>query len=109
MNTNKISQKRRIRAKISGTAEIPRLSVSTSLMHIQAQIIDDSKGVTLCAATDIKEKGTKTEKAERVGTAVAEKAKGLKIKKVVFDRGTRIYHGRVKALAEAARKAGLEF
>lgn len=109
MNANKISRKRRVRAKISGTTEIPRLSVSASLAHIQAQIIDDSKSITLCAANDSKEKGTKTEKAAKVGAEIAGKAKELKIKKVVFDRGSRIYHGRVKALAEAARKAGLDF
>lgn len=109
MNINKIAQKRRVRAKISGTTEIPRLSVFTSLAHIRVQIIDDTKGVTLCSADDSKEKGTKTEKSQKVGELIAEKAKALKIKKVVFDRGSKIYHGRVKALAEAAREKGLDF
>lgn len=110
-NLNAILRKRRVRAKISGTTEIPRLSVHASVAHISAQLIDDVKGVTIAAATDvrIKEKATKTEKATKVGTEIAEAAKKAGVKKVVFDRGSKIYHGRVKAVAEAARKAGLEF
>lgn len=107
----KILRRRRVRAKISGTAEVPRLSVSVSLGHVRAQIIDDLKGVTLVSATDLalKEKMTKTEKASKVGELIAEKAVKAGIKKIVFDRGPKMYHGRVKALAEAARAKGLEF
>lgn len=108
---SKLIRKRRVRAKIFGTTEVPRLAVAVSLSHIQAQIIDDVNGKTLCASSDliIKEKKTKTEKAILVGADIAEKAKALKIKKVVFDRGSKIYHGRIKALADSARKKGLEF
>lgn len=108
---NQKLRKKRVRAKIAGTAEIPRLSVSSSLLHIRAQIIDDEKGITLCFADDlnIKEKLTKTEKAQIVGEEIAKKTKEKKIDRVVFDRGYRIYHGRVRTLAEAARKAGLKF
>lgn len=113
---NKISKNRqirkaRVRTKISGTPEIPRMSVSVSLSHIRVQLIDDTKSVTLCSASDlaIKDKMTKTQKAEKIGTEIATKAKTLKISKVVFDRGYKLYHGRVKALADAARKAGLSF
>lgn len=110
-NVNRELRKKRVRAKISGTAEVPRMSVATSLSHIRVQLIDDTKGVTLCAADDlsIKDKKTKTEKAMAVGDSIAKLAKDKKIKKVVFDRSFKLYHGRVKALAEAARKAGLEF
>lgn len=111
MNQSKIQRKRRVRAKVYGTKEVPRLSVSASLSHIRAQVIDDTTGKTLAYASDEKqkEKATKTQKAEKVGTKVAELAKKAGVKKVVFDRGAKLYHGRVKALAEAARKAGLEF
>jgi large subunit ribosomal protein L18 len=111
MNTSRDQRKRRVRAKISGTPEIPRLSVSASLSHIRAQVIDDTCGKTLAYSSDEKtsEKATKTAKAEKVGTEIAEIAKKAGIKKVVFDRGAKLYHGRVKALAEAARKAGLDF
>lgn len=110
-NLNRTIRKNRVRAKVSGTPEVPRLAVSTSLSHIRVQIIDDTKGVTLCAADDfkIKDKKTKTEKAMMTGEAIAKIAAEKKIKKVVFDRSHRLYHGRVKALAEAARKAGLDF
>lgn len=108
---NKMLRKRRVRAKISGTADVPRLSVHASLAHIQAQVIDDLKGVTLASASDqsIKEKMTKLKRAEKVGADIAEVAKKAGVKKVVFDRGAKLYHGRVKALAEAARKGGLDF
>ena len=101
----------RTRAKIHGTADRPRLSVNISNMHVTAQIIDDDKGATLAYATTVgtKQKGSKTELAAFVGGEIAKKAKKAKIEKVVFDRGSRLYAGRMKALAEAARKEGLEF
>lgn len=106
----------RVRKKIFGTAERPRLNVFRSLNEIYAQVIDDNKGHTLVAASSIdhelrsKMKGlTKTEQARLVGRAVAERAKAKGIQKVVFDRGGYQYIGRVKALAEGAREAGLEF
>jgi large subunit ribosomal protein L18 len=110
-NLNRELRKKRVRAKISGTAEVPRMSVATSLSHIRVQIIDDTKGLTLCSADDlkIKDKKTKTEKAAMVGETITKLAKEKKINKIVFDRSFKLYHGRVKALAEAARKAGLEF
>lgn len=106
----------RVRKRISGTSERPRLSVFRSLHHIYAQIIDDTVGRTLVSAADI-EPGVrgavdgkkKTEVAALVGAAIAQKAKAKGISTVVFDRGGFQYHGRVKALAEAARKAGLQF
>lgn len=104
-------RKQRIRATVSGIATRPRLSVSTSNLHISAQVIDDIAGKTLASAYDIetKTKGTKTEKAAAVGELIAEKALKAKISEVVFDRGGKLYHGRVKALAEAARAKGLKF
>ena len=102
---------KRTRAKIHGTAERPRLSVNFSNQHIVAQIIDDDKGATLAYATTVGSKmtGSKVEKAEKIGTEIANKAKSAKISKVVFDRGSKLYAGRMHALAEAARKEGLEF
>lgn len=106
-------RKFRIRSKISGTAERPRLSVSVSNKHISAQLIDDTTRHTIVAATTIgqtsKAKGTMTEKATLIGETIAKKAKKAGVKKVVFDRNGKMYHGRVKALADAARKEGLEF
>ncbi len=101
----------RTRAKIHGTADRPRLSVNISNMHVTAQIIDDDKGATLAYATTVgaKQKGSKSELAAFVGSEIAKKAKKAKIEKVVFDRGARLYAGRMKALADAARKEGLEF
>lgn len=101
----------RTRAKIHGTAERPRLSVNISNKHIIAQIIDDDKGVTLAYATTVgsKDKGSKSELAAKIGAEIAKKAKKAKIEKVVFDRGARLYAGRLSALADAARKEGLEF
>ena len=98
-------------AKIHGTAERPRLTVHFSNQHITAQVIDDDKGTTLAYATTVGTKisGSKTEKAAEIGKLVAEKAKKAKISKVVFDRGSKLYAGRMAALAEAARKEGLEF
>lgn len=107
---------RRVRKKVVGTTERPRLNVFRSLKHIYAQIIDDDKGHTLAAAStlDPELRGkldglNKTEQAELVGRLVAERALARGIKKVVFDRGGYKYHGRVKALAEGSRKVGLEF
>ena len=101
----------RTRAKIHGTAERPRLSVNISNLHVTAQIIDDDKGATLAYATTVgsKDKGSKTELAAKIGSEIAKKAKKAKIEKVVFDRGSRLYAGRLSALADAARKEGLEF
>lgn len=99
-----------MRGKIFGTAKRPRLSVFRSGKHIRAQLIDDEKAETLASASDLALKeGTKTEKALVVGEELAKKALKLKIKKVVFDRGGYKYHGRVKAVAEGARKGGLKF
>lgn len=106
----------RVRKKISGTAECPRLAVFRSASHIYAQIIDDDKGVTLVAASTldkaIKDKiafGGNVEAAKEVGKLVAEKAIDAGITDVVFDRGGYMYHGRVQALADGAREAGLKF
>lgn len=101
----------RTRAKIHGTAERPRLSVNFSNLHITAQIIDDDKKTTLAYASTVGQKlsGSKTEKAAIIGKQIAEKAKKAKIKAVVFDRGSKLYAGRMSALADAARKEGLEF
>ena len=108
---NKVFRAKRTRAKIHGTAERPRLSVCFSNRHIVAQIINDDKGITLAYATTVGSKitGTKKEQAEQIGTEIAKKAKSAKISKVVFDRGSKLYAGRMSALAEAARKEGLEF
>jgi large subunit ribosomal protein L18 len=110
---NQLNRRRaRVRARISGTPERPRLSVRISLRHVIAQIINDLDGRTLVYVTTVGAKaasGTMTEKAAWAGKEVAELAKKAKIKRVVFDRGGRIYHGRLHALAEAAREAGLEF
>ena len=102
----------RIRSKISGTAECPRLSVFRSNTNIFVQLIDDVKGVTLASSSSVELKlknGGNVEGARLVGKDIAEKAKKLKIKNVVFDRGGYLYHGRVEALANAARENGLEF
>jgi large subunit ribosomal protein L18 len=102
----------RVRAKISGTASCPRLCVFRSNKHIEAQIIDDVKRVTLVASSSVAlklENGSNIEAAKKVGADLAAKAKALKIKEVVFDRGGYVYHGRVAALADAAREGGLKF
>jgi len=106
-----IQRKNRTRARIHGTAQHPRLSVHISNVHITAQIIDDDKKATLAYATTVgsKQKGSKTELAAYVGTEIAKKAQRAKIEKIVFDRGSRLYAKRMNALAEAARKEGLEF
>jgi large subunit ribosomal protein L18 len=100
----------RIRAKLAGTGERPRLNVYRSLNNIYAQVIDDQTGTTLVSASTIKLKtGGNIAAAKEIGKEVAEKAVEKGIKKVVFDRGGYLYHGRIKALADAARDAGLEF
>jgi large subunit ribosomal protein L18 len=103
---------KRIRSRVSGTAERPRLAVFRSVKHIYAQVIDDMNGTTLVAASSNEKSspnGGNVAGAKSVGKTVAERAKDKGIKSVVFDRGGYLYHGRVKALAEAAREAGLEF
>ena len=102
---------KRMRFRITGTPERPRLAVFRSAKHIYAKIIDDVKGVTLVSAStlNVEAEGTKTDAAKAVGEAVAKKALDAGITKVVFDRGGNIYHGRIKALAEGAREAGLDF
>ncbi len=105
-------RKKRVRATVTGTAERPRLTVTISNVHVSAQIIDDVAKKTIVAATTVgskSAKGTLTEKAAMIGTEIAKKAIAKKVKAVVFDRNGRQYHGRVKALAEAARAGGLEF
>ena len=100
----------RIREKLSGTTERPRLNVYRSLNHIYAQVIDDQKGETIASASTIKLKiGGNVAAAKDIGKEIAEKAVAKGVKKVVFDRGGYLYHGRIKALADAAREAGLEF
>lgn len=102
----------RVRAKLSGTTERPRLSVFRSLKHISAQLIDDTTSKTLATATDLEVKGgkaTKTEVAMEVGKLLAKKATEKKIVTAIFDRGSFKYHGRVKAVAEGAREGGLQF
>ena len=108
---NRSLRKNRVRARVHGTAERPRLTVTISNMHVSAQIIDDDKAVTLAAATTVGKKatGTMTEKCAAIGTEIAKAAKKKKITKVVFDRNGRQYAGRLSALADAARKEGLEF
>jgi large subunit ribosomal protein L18 len=104
---------KRVRAKISGNTKIPRLCVFRSPQHIYAQLVDDQEGKTLSSASSKelrKKKGQKKiDRAKEVGRLIAKKAKDAKIEKVVFDRGGYKYHGRVKALAEGAREAGLKF
>jgi large subunit ribosomal protein L18 len=111
---NEIRQRihRRIRQKLSGSAERPRLNVFRSLNHIYAQVIDDASGTTLASASTLALKaktGGNVSAAREIGKAIALGAQAKGIKKVVFDRGGFLYHGRIKALAEAAREAGLEF
>ena len=114
-DSNKSRQKRhtRVRAKITGTSERPGLNVFRSEAHIYAQIIDDTKGVTLCSASSVEKdfdgKGSNKEGARKVGAKIAARAAEKGITDVVFDRGGYIYHGRVKELAEGAREGGLKF
>ena len=118
VDKNKSRQKRhlRVRKRISGTAERPRLNVFRSSKHIYAQLIDDQKGVTIAAASTLDKEisdsiknGGNVDAAQKVGALIAERAKAAGISNVVFDRGGYLYHGRIKSLADAAREAGLEF
>lgn len=112
-NKQRLRRHKRVRSKISGTPERPRLNVFRSEANIYAQLIDDVNGVTLACASSLEKAfegtGSNCEAAKKVGQAVAERAKAKGISVVVFDRGGYIYHGRVKALAEGAREGGLEF
>lgn len=105
-----IRRQHRVRAKVKGTSARPRLSVNVSNRHISAQIIDDTKNQTIVgiSSVSINTKGSLTVMAEKVGTSIAKLAKSKKIKQVSFDRGSKLYHGRIKTLADAARKEGLE-
>ena len=109
----RLKRHKRVRAKISGTPERPRLNVFRSETNIYAQIIDDVNGKTLVSASSLEKAfecdGTKTDAAKKVGQGVAERAKAAGISEVVFDRGGYVYHGRVAALAEGAREGGLQF
>jgi len=109
--SNLTLRKNRVRAKVGGSSQRPRLTVFISNTHVSAQLIDDENGKTLAAATSVGQKltGTMTEKAAKIGEEIAKKASAKKIKAVVFDRNGRRYAGRLKALADAAREKGLEF
>ena len=111
MNNTKTRRQLRVRAKVGKAADRPRVSIYRSSKYISAQIIDDMKNITIVGLSDkeLKTKGTKTEKAKALGILLAEKAKAKKVKKVVFDRGSYAYHGRVKAVSEGLREGGLEF
>lgn len=110
---NRVKRHLRVRAKISGTPDCPRLNVFRSAKHIYAQLIDDTKGVTLCSASTLEKGfegfGGNAEAAKKVGQKLAERAKEKGIGDVVFDRSGYVYHGRVAALAEGAREGGLNF
>ena len=115
-NKIRIRKHLRVRKKVNGTSERPRLNVFRSLNHIYAQVIDDTKGITLVAASTLDEalkgkftNGGNKDAAKAVGTLIAKKALEKGLKTVVFDRGGYLYHGRIKELAEAAREAGLDF
>jgi large subunit ribosomal protein L18 len=113
--TTRQRRHRRIRVSLSGTDQRPRLNVFRSLQHIYAQVIDDSTGTTLASASTNEAharadaSGSKTDRARSVGRTIAERAKEKGVTTVVFDRGGYMYHGRIKALADGAREAGLEF
>jgi large subunit ribosomal protein L18 len=105
----RLRRHRRVRRKLSGTPDRPRLAVYRSNRHIYVQLVDDQGARTLAAASDLSiAEGDKGDRAKKVGQAIAERAKALGVGRVVFDRGGRLYHGRVKAVAEGAREGGLE-
>jgi large subunit ribosomal protein L18 len=108
---NRLKRHKRVRVHVSGTKERPRLAVYRSLNHVYAQLIDDAGSHTLAAASTValKAKGNGIAEAAKVGKEIAAKAKAAGVSSVVFDRGGSLYHGRIKALADAAREAGLEF
>ena len=110
---NRIKRHKRVRGKVSGTAQCPRLNVFRSAKHIYAQLIDDNAGVTLCSASTVEKGfdgfGGNVEAAKKIGATLAERAKDKGITDVVFDRSGYVYHGRVAALAEGAREGGLNF
>ncbi len=109
---NRAQRQNRVRSRVSGTVERPRLSIHVSNRHVIAQVIDDSNQKTLAYVSTVGQKsakGTMTERAVWVGGEIAKQAKAAKVVTVVFDRGSKLYHGRVAALADAARKSGLEF
>lgn len=112
-NAQRLKRHKRVRAKISGTPDRPRLNVFRSEKNIYAQVIDDVAGVTLCAASSVEKdfegSGSNKEGARKVGKMIAERAKAKGIEEVVFDRGGYVYHGRVQELAEGAREGGLNF
>jgi large subunit ribosomal protein L18 len=108
---NRARRHRRVRVHVEGTTQRPRLAVFRSLNHVYAQLIDDGAGHTMASASTValKAKGNGLAQAQEVGKAIAAKAKAAGVSQVVFDRGGFLYHGRIKALADAAREAGLEF
>ena len=114
-NESRQKRHRRVRKRVDGTPERPRLNVYRSLAHIYAQVIDDGRGHTLAAASSVDaalrgdKNGGNIEGARTVGRLIAERAKAAGVEKVVFDRGGYLYHGRIKALADAAREGGLDF
>jgi large subunit ribosomal protein L18 len=116
VNRKALTRKRhaRIRRRMSGTAEYPRLAVYRSNKHIYAQLIDDDAGITLASASTVEEalrseSGANIDAAKRIGTLIAQRAQEKGVRSIVFDRGGNLYHGRIAALADAAREAGLEF
>jgi large subunit ribosomal protein L18 len=110
LKKQRISKHKRVRKNIVGVSDKPRVAVYKSGQHIYAQVIDDSKGITIASESDLKiTTGTKKEKAAKVGESLAQKAVKAKITKIVFDRGGFSYHGRVAALADGLRKGGLQF
>jgi large subunit ribosomal protein L18 len=112
-NAQRLRRHKRVRGKVSGTPERPRLNVFRSERHIYASLIDDTRGATLCSSSSVERgfdgAGGNKEAAKRVGLKLAERAKAKNIETVVFDRGGYIYHGRVQQLAEGAREGGLKF
>jgi large subunit ribosomal protein L18 len=112
-NVRRLRRHKRVRGKIAGTPERPRLNVFRSAKHIYAQIVDDSRGATICSASSVEKDfgggGGNKDAAKRVGLKVAERARAKGVDAVVFDRGGYIYHGRVQQLAEGAREGGLQF